>query len=314
MENFNINDVDFFNLDIDKYLDWLISKYKLFASLHTIVLLDDIINRYSAKKFYANSHYIITRGKSLPNKIERLYNDKIEHFTKEKDKYKTLKTEVILFESVIINRQQSEIKEYGFFSREEMQNLKIDISSLLYWIEKESESQFNENIEEIEEKRSRTPQPDTLFYKKELENLIRDFEFYYLPQILDGQFIYNLDNFKKSLAFALEIDKIRVAIYLTSKIKGETPKHPLTKPLQWNGNINALTTLFNELLDNGIISGTKENIKRLLLNNFINADGKDLSKNYLDEILKPSKMKVNKKVIQAIPPFIEAIKENSPDT
>lgn len=312
MENFNIAEVDFFNLDIDKYLDWLISKYKLFASLHTIVLLDDIINKYSAKKFYANSHYIITRGKPLPDKIERLYNDKIEHFTKEKDKYKTLKTEVILFESVLINRQQSEIKEYGFFSRDEMQNIKIDISSLLYWIETESESQFNELIEEIEEKRNRTPQTDILFYKKELTNLINDFEFNYLPQILDGQFIYNLDNFKNSLAFALEIDKIRLAIYLSEKIAGKTAIHQPTKPIQWTANLNTLVTIFNELLTSNVIKnerGTKENIKRILLNNFVNNDGLELSKNSIDEVFNPSKMKTDKTTIQLLKPLLEHLQK-----
>lgn len=133
-----------------------------------------------------------------------------------------------------------------------------------------------------------------------------------MPTILDGEFIYNLDNFKNAFDFSLEIDKIKTAIYLTTQIKGETPKHPIIKPLQWNGNINALATLFNELLDSGIITGTKENIKRLLINNFVNDNGRDLSKHYLDEIFKPSKMKVNKKVIETLTPFIDTLKENSP--
>lgn len=130
MENFNINEVDFFNLDIDKYLDWLLTKYKLFATISAIVSIDDILKDYHTRKYFANSHYIATRGEILPDKIADLYNEKINHFTTERNKYKPLQIEVIFFESVHYERQKGELKEYGLLSREELQNININIADL----------------------------------------------------------------------------------------------------------------------------------------------------------------------------------------
>lgn len=111
MENFNINEVDFFNLDIDKYLNWLLSKYKRFASLKIIVLLDDTVKDYQIRKYFANSHYIATRGETLPDTITELYAKKINHYTKQRDEYKPLHIEVAFFESVKYEKQKEEIKE-----------------------------------------------------------------------------------------------------------------------------------------------------------------------------------------------------------
>lgn len=179
----------------------------------------------------------------------------------------------------------------------------------MFWIEAENEQ---EQIKFIEDKRSRTPQPDKIFYQKELTNILTENRFNYLPLILNGDFIYNLDNDKNAFAFSSEIDKIKTAIYLTSKIKGETPKHSITKPIQWTGNLNTLVTIFNELLTANLFKnefGAKENIKRVLINNFVNTDGLELSKHSIDEIFNPSKMKTDKKTVDLLKPLLEYLQK-----
>lgn len=317
MNNFNIKEVDFFSLDIDKYLNWLLYRYDIFASIWELPYLDNQQNNWAYRLFKINSHYIATRGQSVPNNIKQAYESKIKHFKKLASKYSGYELEIIFFESVQYDRKEGEQKEYAFFTKEELKNLKLDISALKWWLVDNKDSNYLGLLELLEEKREATPLKDDIFYKNELENLLNSFNFEYLPQILNSQFIYNLDNTKNALSFAIEIDNIRLAIYLTEQIRGEAQKLPVMYPLKWTGDINILTTLFDELLKSGFIKqerGAKENIKRLLLNNFVNSDGGDLSKDYLDEILKPSKMKTDKETAHLFGAILSNLSKNSPQS
>ena len=64
--------------------------------------------------------------------------------------------------------------------------------------------------------------------------------------------------------------------------------------LQWLGQVNVLGTLFYHLLkgqDGGApyISGTSEQVKRMLMENFVDTEGHELSKGTLDTIFTPSR-------------------------
>ena len=74
----------------------------------------------------------------------------------------------------------------------------------------------------------------------------------------------------------------------------------MINPVKWNGKINELATIFIALKDSGIISGSNEDIKRFLLQNFVNSYGEKISKNTIDDIFKPSKGKINKKINEEI--------------
>ncbi|PTT77198.1 MULTISPECIES: hypothetical protein [unclassified Chryseobacterium] len=315
MEDFNIKEVDFYNLDIDKYVDWLLDRYKIFATIWELPYLDDIIINLHYRNYILHSHYLTTRGERLPEKFEKMFERKIKHFESQTEKYKLLKHELIFFESVEFEKEKGITKKYGFFSKKELENIKIDIYWLRFWLEKQRESNYNDLIDQINERKKATPLKDHAFYQKELSNLLQEFEFKYLPEILDGKFIYNLDNDTNSFAFALEIDKIRVAVYLSEMIKGETIHHPLTKPLKWKGQINTFVTLFIELQrkEAGMLDGTNENIKRLLLNNFVDSEGNKFSKAYIDDIFKPMKGKTDAKAIENLKPFLSYLTENSPE-
>lgn len=314
MEDFNIKDVDFYNLDIDKYIDWLLDRYKIFSTIWELPYLDDMIVTLHYRNYVLNSHHLLTRGEKLPEKFEKMYRERIKHFENQTEKYKLLKHELLFFESVEAGKELNIDKKYGFFSKEELKNIRIDIVMLKYWLIDKRESNYNDLIDQVSERKKASPLKDKAFYQKEFDYLLQDFDFQYLPQILDGSFIYNLDNSTNAFSFALEIDKIRLAIYLSEKIKGEGIRHPLTKPLKWKGQINTLVTLFIELQkkETGMLEGTNENIKRLLLNNFVDGEGNKFSKSYLDDIFKPMKGKTDAEAIEHLKPFLSYLTENRP--
>lgn len=312
MNDFNINEVDFYSLDIAKYLDWLLDKYKTYSTIWLLPFCDEQIADLQIRNYEMFSHYLKTRSQKLPEQIENLYKEKIKHFENQKRKYDYLKYEVISFDSVRNNRKLGEVKKYGFFDADELSEIKITDYYLRYWLIDEKLSYFNDLIDELNERKKSTPLKDVIFYQKELNRILQDYEFNYLPQIIEGDFIYNLDNDKNALSFATEIDKIRLVIYLNEKIQGDTVKHSLTKPIKWTGNVNALATVFYALADANIIETSTENIKRLLISNFTDSDNKELSKHYLDEIFKVSKGKLNKEVLNEIQPLLSILTKNSP--
>lgn len=147
MGNFNISEVDFFTLDIDKYLDWLLNKYNLFANIYEIAYLDEKLDNLHGRKYFANSHYIKTRGEQLPKKIEKAYDTRIEslHIEKEnqKAKFESIHlSELIFFDSVENTRQKDEFKKYGFFSKDELKSISINNSYLNMWFEKDLGNTF----------------------------------------------------------------------------------------------------------------------------------------------------------------------------
>jgi hypothetical protein len=310
MSDFNIKEVDFYNLDLEKYIDWLLMRYELFSTIQQVAYLDELIDDLHIRKYFASSHYLMTRTKSLPEQIEKAYNDKINHFETQKNKFKGLHIELIFFKSISIDKDFKD-KKYTYFSRQELKEIKINTYWLNFWVV-ENKDYFNDLVEEINIKKNSSPLSDIAFYQKEKDRVISDFEFIYLPSIIEGQFIYNLDNESNALVFSSEIEKIKILIYLSEKIQGDSSKHPITKPIKWNGNINALGTIFYALSEAKIIDTTTENIKRLLINCFTDSENKDLSKHYLDEIFKPSKGKLNTGVLTEIAPLISVLTKNSP--
>ena len=312
MNDFNINEVDFYSLDIDKYLDWLLEKYKTYSTIWLLPFYDKQINDLSYRNYVLSSYYLQTRSKPLPEKIENLYKEKIKRFENHKQKYDYLKYEVISFDSVRNNRKLGEVKKYGFFDADELSEIKITDYHLKYWLIREKTSYLDDLIDDLNERKKSSPLKDIVFYQRELTRILQDYEFTYLPQIIEGAFIYDLDNDKNALNFATEIDKIRLVIYLNEKIQGDTVKHSLTKPIKWTGNVNALATVFYALADANIIETSTENIKRLLISNFTDSENKELSKHYLDEIFKVSKGKLNKEVLNEIQPLLSILTKNSP--
>lgn len=310
MSDFNIKEVDFYNLDIDKYIDWLLDRYNLFSTIWEVAYFDDIIKELQVRKYFANSHYIATRSKQLPENIETAYNKKIKHFESQVNKFENMYIELIFFKSVGFSGKAKNQK-YIYFSSDELKEIRINNYWLIFWAV-ENKDYFNDLVEEINRKKRSSPLKDKMFYQKEIDLIINDFDFIYLPDILEGKFIYNLDNESNALAFSSEIEKIKLLIYLSEKVQGNSLKHQLTKPIQWNGNINALATIFHTLKENKIIDSSDENIKRLLINCFVDSEQKELSKHYLNEILTKSKGKLNSQVLEKITPLISVLNKNSP--
>lgn len=308
MENFNINEVDFFNLDIEKYLNWLLEKYDLYSEIYEIPYLDEQIIRLHARKYFINSHYKATRLTNAPDWIINEFNARIEVKEIERNKFESVSiSELIFFESLHHKSPRNEQNKYGFFSKDELKRISIDNSNLKMWFDTHKESYFFDLIDDINKRQTSTPLVGNAFYQKELKNIIENSDFDYLPKILDDQFIYNLDDSTNARTFAIEIDKIRIAIYLTEKIEGKAQPSPPTKPLNWTGQINSLVTIFSELLTADLIKnerGTKENIKRLILNNFTNSKNSEISKNTIDEIFKPNNLKIDKVTAELLKPLL----------
>ncbi|ELY2016202.1 hypothetical protein SL053_000065 [Flavobacterium psychrophilum] len=310
MSDFNIKEVDFYNLDLEKYIDWLLMRYELFSTIYQLAYFDELIDDLHIRKYFASSHYLMTRAKELPKPIEKAYNDKINYFETQRTKYKGLHIELIFFKSISIDKDFKD-KKYTYFSCQELKEIKIDTRWLNFWVV-ENKDYFNDLVDEINNKKDSSALSDITFYQKEKDKIISNFEFIYLPSIIEGHFIYNLDNESNALAFSSEIEKMKLLIYLSEKTQGNSPKHPLIKPIQWNGNINALVTIFHTLKESKIIESTDENIKRMLTNCFIDSEQKELSKHYLNEIFTKSKGKLNSQVIEKIAPLVSVLNKNSP--
>lgn len=310
MSDFNIKEVDFYNLDIEKYTDWLLDRYELFNTICQLPYLEELIIDLQKRNYFASSHYLFSRNKPLPKTIENLYRKKIQHFEKQTKKFENIYIELIFFKSVGYDREVKHQK-YIFFSSEELKEIRIDTSWLKFWL-LENKGAFDDLVNEVDKRKKSSPLKDIPFYQKEIEEILNSFDFVYLPNIMNGGFIYNLDNDSEALQFSTEVEKIKLLTYLREKIQGNNAVHPLTKPIQWNGKINALATLFKTFSDLGIIETTPANIKRLLLNNFVDEKKQDLSKNYLDEIFNTSKGKLNKQVVREITQIINVFEQNSP--
>ena len=121
-----------------------------------------------------------------------------------------------------------------------------------------------------------------------------DFDFDYLDEIIDSKIIANLDIEKYAERFLNEIVNIKAQIYVEEKIRNQSRNLKMINTVKWNGKINELATIFIALKDSGIISGSNEDIKRFLLQNFVTTNGEKISKNTIDDIFKPNKGKTNK--------------------
>jgi hypothetical protein len=314
MNEFNINEIDFYSLDIDKYLNYLIDKYNDFSLIRLLVFYDNIIDDLQVRKYFAYSHYLKTRNTALPISISNAYDIKIRNFQELREKYKGLHLEIIFFDCVSYNNDyKKEPKEYGFFNKEELKSINIDLT-MFNTIIKDYKNGYLDDVDFIEERRKISPLQDVDFYKKELEKTLQNFEFVYLKPILNGQFIYNLNETKNALSFSTEIDKIKLAIYLSEKINGQTYKHSIIKPIKWNGKTNELATIFYSLKKSGLISASDEDLKRLIINNFVKSDNCVFSSDTLKQIFIESKGKLNANVLQEIKPLLLELTKNSPQT
>lgn len=116
----------------------------------------------------------------------------------------------------------------------------------------------------------------------------------------------NKENIQHSEQAQNQIDKIIKQVKENGTAKAPTPK---TEKIQWLGTKNALPTLLNELLAQGLIDTTKANIQRLILNNFVDAENKPFSASYVKDVSKPSKQRLNKEVAQFVAKMAESLKK-----
>jgi hypothetical protein len=250
-----------------------------------------------------------TRQTDMPEKIANQYDDKIQHFEKQLNEYKEICLDLPLFNSVKCDLENHN-KKYTYFDKNELPG--IDINMIEFWLVERREIRIMDFIKELDDDFLKSPLSKNTFYNNKLTEL-KEYDFVFLPHILNGDFIYNLDNNKICLQFALEIDKIKQIIYLESQLKGIEPEHPPIKKLNWNANTNELVTIFYMLHEAGIIgTTTKENLKRFLRYNFLDKNNNTLSSSYLDDIFKPEKYKQNKKILPELNKLIEVLKQNIP--
>ena len=262
--------VDYFGLDINKYLAQLRRKYALLSKINELPLIDDKIRELEAKN---------VESKELLELIEL------------RKEYRFILPEISSFWGRVKKLDENN-KEYYYFTKDEL--LQINISN--EFVEKifnEIETQFNEKIEEIEYRKIGSSLADEVFYSDESVYLLA-YDFEYLDEIIDSKIVSNLDIEKYAERFLNEIVNIKAQIYVEEKIKNQSQNLRMINPVKWNGKINELVTIFIALKDNGVISGSNEDIKRFLLQNFVTTNGEKISKNTIDDIFKPNKGKTNK--------------------
>jgi len=312
MDNdFNIDKVDFYNLDIDKYLEWLTERLRLISGLNEMLpSLVDLRKSWQLEKYrvaVGNYNYY---DQSRLKKLLRLYDKKIQHFEIQEIPYKEVISDLYYYTDIEKYDPIENKNTYGgsLYSMDELKQHYLSFSVLFNLLKHDDIDEFRTDMKKEFE---RMPYNDENKFYQYKVNQLKDWDFKYLPYIITGRTIYDLNNGVgrlDSAFFVAEIEQIRKIIYLETLIKGEAPQHDITKPLQWMSSKNAIVTLFNELHQSGIIKGSKVNLERLILKNFVDADNKPMSKNTISEVFKKYKEKANKKVISSISSLIQSLK------
>lgn len=225
----NLNDVqsiDFVKLDIDKYVNWLKNEYKLISRVSALPLIESIRNDYLKNKFLANSHYIRTRGRKLPKKIERLYSNKIDHFQNQINEFEGIPLKLVFFDCIEPSNPNQE-KKYLFFTSKELENINISLQYFNFWLENLTNTLKPDFIRELETDFKKSPLPKETYYCQKAKK-IKDMGFEYLPHILEGEFIYNLNELEKCTNFFMEVSRIWEVSYLEKQIL--KLQSPLKKP------------------------------------------------------------------------------------
>jgi len=275
--------VDYFGLDIEKYLTQLRRKYALLSKIKELPAIDDRINELQG---------IDAESKEL---IE------LQNLRKE---YKYLLPQLSSFWGRVKYLNETN-KEYYYLTRDEILKLKIS-NEFVERIFDEIENKFNDKIDEIEYRKNGSSLADEVFYSDESVYLL-SFDFEYLDEIIDSEIVPNLDIEKYAKRFLDEIVNIKAQIYVEEKIRNQSQNLKMISPLKWNANINELATIFIELLNAGAIESSKENVKRFLIQNFVNKNEKSLSKTTLDDIFKSTKWKHSSNVSAGIENLIDSL-------
>lgn len=268
--------IDYFGLDIDRYLTQLRRKYALLSKIKKLPEIDDRIKELQSNNFESKELF------------------ELQELSKE---YRYILPEISSFWGRAKSPDETQ-KEYYYFTREELQQIKISNEFVEKMFEKIDEK-FENKIDEIEFRKKGSSLAESVFYSDESVYLL-DFNFEYLDEIIDSKIVANLDIEKYAERFLNEIVNIKAQIYVEEKIRNQSRNLKMINPVKWNGKINELATIFIALKDSGIISGSNEDIKRFLLQNFVNSYGEKISKNTIDDIFKPSKGKINKKINEEI--------------
>lgn len=263
----DVQNVDFCNLDIDKYLNWLKSEYELFSMVNTLPLIDSIYNSYQIRQYVVMSYYRATRNKELPKPVKKAYDDRINHFKAQIDEFDMMLMRLQYFDSVGLKTYKKD-KKYKYFDAKELKEVKIDITYFNLWHNSFKTIWQPDFISETEKDFEKSPLPKEDFYIQKA-NMIKETGFDYLEQILNGNFIYNLDNSTKALYFFTEVSRIWEISYLEKealKVKDATisnsPKYTL------NPNFDDLEEQIKVIHENttGLFNASIEQWKNLFSN------------------------------------------------
>ncbi len=317
MEDFNINEVDFFNFDLDKYIGFLLDKYRLFVELKYLPHYKTLEKDYLLRKWRANSHFLTRKNKLLPPSINALYDKRINANAERIEKLKGLcyNYDMLKFKCVSeqVKLENPKAKEYFLFTANELKNLDIKIGDLRAYFNLLYPNNITHFLEDLEDEYRGIPTSKEQFYIKKLK-FLKEQDFVYLPQILRGDIVYNLDDEgNEIIPFYGEVATIQQIIYLETLIRGKEPLHPPTKPLQWTGQTNELATILIELQKAGLIKSSMTNIRRLIANNFTDKNGNKMAETgYLGDVFNTSKYKTSKAVEEFIHPLIAELTKNRP--
>ncbi|SIQ74099.1 hypothetical protein [Maribacter ulvicola] len=271
MDLTDTRNIDFSTLDIDKYLKWLKEEYYLFSRVWELPFLDRRINNLLLDKFSANSHYIATRGLKLPNRIEGLYDTKIKYLKELAQPLRELPIRVIFFKSVKHGKYPN--KKYGFFTSVELEEIRIDtehFNSLLKTLSNTWKPLF---IDELEKDFAKSPFPRINYYRnKAIAIREKQDRFVYLPQILQGNFIYNLNDFNECSDFFLELSVIWEISYLEKEItRLQSPNKKTNHTLSLNPNFEdrnwQISTIFES--SKPLFNSTIEQWENLFSDNIV---------------------------------------------
>tara|TARA_Y100000815_G_C13325118_1_gene493835 strand:+ start:1077 stop:2162 length:1086 start_codon:yes stop_codon:yes gene_type:complete len=260
--------LDFSIIDIDKYLSWLKTEYSLLAQARYLPFYNDILNEFYLRKFRVETHYLLTRGKELPSKIATLYVNRIAHFDRLIKKLEDTPVKLIYFNSVT-GKKPIKGSKYVFFTSEQLEKVEIDITILNKWYKEYNETWKPEFISDLDKDFKRFPLPKNIYYSQKINDL-KGQDFKYLPRILEGNFIYNLNEFKECFEFFIEVNTIWQIHYLETELlklssPSNTSNHSTALTLKPSFNNAEISVLAKDL--SPLFDGTIEQWLNLLSDN-----------------------------------------------
>lgn len=208
--------------DIDKYIDFLKSKYSAIKEIKYLPMYEKWYNDYILLSYDRHSR-LIMRGHEIKDTNKGLTKSEQKHFNflgKHIERLKQSVNDVVFLDW--FNKQGfAKVdfqKKYFVFDKQDLENFDIDIVLINYWLTDFVCNSFDDYVLSVDEQFLNSPLPLIDFYKSKIVEINDMVEFQFLDFIFSARLIDGLDDSSRCMAVALELIYIKQIKYLETRI------------------------------------------------------------------------------------------------